>query len=628
METFGAIVAGALFLLPRIAVISLILAAGIWLTAKGVSWFVPQRGDPAPEFDVVGGSAAQNVLLARLLQAEFMHIKQDLASSAGTVDRQLQAWTTEFEETNWKKQSRSVGRQEQLAAQERTQEAKVVPSEIRPPVDLERVSAVVDNLKLLSSEINPANVPDIKIASVELGPVLRWFIDMFRPPSDNKIVIFDESSTALIEGPIVSDSRTVVELDSLTDPKKRTARQIVEPVAYQILTTKLASTEPKIDFGGWAALRDFVIGTKNMAKLVSQPQPGQEDRAEWDKQIEAAALLIEHAGAAARDWRFIALASFLFERSKNFDNAIRLLDRYAELTRGKNEDNRKARLAYLSDRRVESAVERALEGRQRDGAVFAATTAALAKLPSVIAARKLHRLDGASDRARVKIAILSGTKPPWFGLDRPPDILPVEHFLDRHGSELAQVVRTLSPSADVVFVPVGGMSQDSEQGIVSESDLLSALNTTASTDVPVVLLPFGPIKGAAFETALEHLMEAGHLVIVPAGNSGGPEDLVTKALVAESVDPDGRRSEYSSQVKGALGAVGELPVVDLTEAGPTVFVGRGTSYAAAALAAIAVESIARQPALKGGTALRDALINAARPLDTENPPVARVIIPR
>jgi hypothetical protein len=120
------------------------------------------------------------------------------------------------------------------------------------------------------------------------------------------------------------------------------------------------------------------------------------------------------------------------------------------------------------------------------------------------------------------------------------------------------------------------------------------------------------------------------LVIVPAGNDGGPTDLPlgTRVLAAESVEFDGRRSDYSSQVNEALGAIGQLPTVELTEAGPTVLIGAGTAYAAAALAAVAVESIARQPTLKG-TELRDALIHAAaKPVNTKNPPVARVVISR
>jgi hypothetical protein len=56
-------------------------------------------------------------------------------------------------------------------------------------------------------------------------------------------------------------------------------------------------------------------------------------------------------------------------------------------------------------------------------------------------------------------------------------------------------------------------------------------------------------------------------------------------------------------------------MVDLNEVGPTVAVGIGTSFAAAALAAIAVESVARQPKLRG-IALRDALIRAAAQLST------------
>jgi hypothetical protein len=51
--------------------------------------------------------------------------------------------------------------------------------------------------------------------------------------------------------------------------------------------------------------------------------------------------------------------------------------------------------------------------------------------------------------------------------------------------------------------------------------------------------------------------------------------------------------------------------------------GRGTSYASPTLA---VETIARQPALSG-TTLRDALIGAARSMDKDGPPVARVVIP-
>jgi hypothetical protein len=91
-------------------------------------------------------------------------------------------------------------------------------------MDLVRLRAIVENLKLLSREINTANVPDIKIASVELGPVLRWIMDMLRSPSDNKIVIFDESSAALIEGPIISHSKIVLELDPLTEDQKSVQR--------------------------------------------------------------------------------------------------------------------------------------------------------------------------------------------------------------------------------------------------------------------------------------------------------------------------------------------------------------------------------------------------------------------
>lgn len=612
METFGAVVAGALFWLPRIAVISLVLTAVIWAADKGMNWLVPERGDSAPEFEA--GSADQNALYARLLQAEFTQIKDDLASGAATVNRLLQGWTTEFEETNRKKQSLDI---KSAARPAIPGEANVISSEIRAPVDLARVSEVVENLKLLSSAITAAKVPDIKIASVELGPVLRWLVDMLRPASENKVVIFDESSAALVEGPIVSDGRIVLEFEPLTDQKKRTAREIVAPVAYGILASKLASTA-KVDFGSWSALRDFVIGTKNLSKLVSQPHGSDEDNAEWNRQIRDAARLIERAGAAAQAWSFVALASFLFEHSKDFDNAIRVLDRYADFTRGnkKDESAREARLAYLRDRRVESAVASALESKQGDGTVFAVTAATLARLPTVIAARKLHRLDGAPDRTKVKIAIVGDAKPHWFGLDRPPDNVPSEGAFADMGANLALVVRALTPSADVVFVPIAG-----DKGTTSLFELLKALDSLIGKDIPVILLPFGPLGDSpATQRILEVLTQKDQLVVVSA-DGGFPAG----ALAAQAIDLDGKSSGFAPGRKEVLGAVGELPVVSLTEAGPTVFVGK---FASAALAAVAVESVARQPTLKG-SALRDALVKAAtQPKDPKDPPIARVVIPR
>jgi len=547
------------------------------------------------------------------------------------VDRLHDAWTADFDEKSQKKENQlgGVDRQVERVAQASTHsDAKVIPpSQIKIPVDSAGVSKALENLQLLSRAINPRDVPDIKIASVELGPVLRWLVDIFRPSSENKVVIFDESSAALIEGPIIAGGRTILTLGPVANSEKRTALELVEPVTYEILTSKLRSTDPKIDFGNWSALRDFVVGTKKMAKLVSEPRPSQDESHKWHKQVGEAAELIKHAGIDARDWKLITLASFLFERSKDFDNAIQLLDHYAEFTHGNDraEHEREARLEYLRERRVEWAVASALQERRGDGTVFTTTTTALAKLPSMVAARKLHRLDGAP-RDKIKIAIVSGANPPWFGLDRPPDPVPVEDFLDHYGAELAQVVRALSPSADVMFVPVARR----ESGTFSDTDLVSTLEKLTNTDAPVILLPFGPLRGSTMAQALDRLIETGHLVVVPAGNTGDQTEfpLAGKILAAEAVGPDGRRCCYSSQVNGGLGALGELPTVDLTEAGtPTVFVGTGTGYAAAALGAIAVESIARQRTLKG-TALREALINAAHaPIEAKNPPIARVVIP-
>jgi hypothetical protein len=185
---------------------------------------------------------------------------------------------------------------------------------------------------------------------------------------------------------------------------------------------------------------------------------------------------------------------------------------------------------------------------------------------------------------------------------------------DAFGAELALVVRALTPSADVVFVPIDN---------ASHRDLVNALDSLINTNIPVILLPFGQVDDRSQDVirgSLQRIVATGHLVVVSAG-----EGFPTWTIAAQTVDLDGRTSGFTPGREEVLGAVGELPVVRLTEAGPTVFVG---NFASAALAAVAVESIARQPTLRGA-ALRDALIEAAtHPKDPKDPPVARVVIPR
>jgi Subtilase family len=161
---------------------------------------------------------------------------------------------------------------------------------------------------------------------------------------------------------------------------------------------------------------------------------------------------------------------------------------------------------------------------------------------------------------------------------------------------------------------------------------LIALNAAASaSDIPVILLPFGPLNGKVLEEVVSRLTNLGHLIVVPAGNEGTPglvsPSIAGTALVAEGIEPDGKKSSFSSKVPGSLGAIGDLPTVVLTDAGPTVALGSGTSNAAAVLAAIAAETVSRQPDLREAE-LRKALIASARPPEGDVAPIARVAIPR
>ncbi|PWC32036.1 S8 family serine peptidase [Azospirillum sp. TSO22-1] len=640
METFAAVIAWALAWLPRVAVISLVLTAVLWLASQTVKWFIPDSGDPVPEFEMVGQTTADmKTFLPRLLNAEFMRIKADLASGADAVNRQLKAWEREFQETRRRRDSvvedaKRRGERDRTSAQEAPATVnpdmkQVAASDVRGGVDLARVGEALKQLELLSTAITTTDVPDIKIANVELGPVLRWLIDLFRAPSTNKVVVFD-SDFALIEGPIIREGRIILALDTPAPGAQRTAQQMVEPIAYHILSSKLSS-KASIDFGGWTAMRDFVVGAKSLAKLVSEPKPGPAEMATWRADMVKAAQRVESAGVAAREWQFLALASFLFERAADFDNAIRILDRYAELAPATSQDDRKARLEYLRERRVVSAVSAALKTRPAGGAVFAATADSLANLPEIMAVQKLHRLGGVPDGSRVKVALVAGITPPWFGVDRPAEPIPLEGTVDQYGSQLAQTVRALTPLADVVFFPVKEMP--SAKGSIITNELLSALDTAMKSDAPIIILPFGPLLEKIWARVFEKVLEQERLIIVPAGNSG-PEsadisdELASKTLVAESIDVDGTYSGFSSRVPGSLAAVGgALPYVAVTDAGPTVVVGSGTGFAAAALAAVAVETVARQPDLRGA-ALRDALVAAARSSGDYKPKIARVTIPR
>lgn len=634
MLAMSVVIAEFVSLSTRVTVILLFVTAVMRGVGKGIEWLEPPGAEAAPEF--VGDNAEQNALYSRLLQAEFTRIKADLSSGAEMVLRLTESWSKEVE-TSEKRHSLSVARQSQRITLQTdrggpeawaSEQAIIVPVQVTAGVNLARLGSVVDDLQLLSTAINPAKIPEITIANVQWGPVLRWIADLLRSPAESKVAIFDEGSAALIEGPIVSGARAVIDLDVAGDGKKH-LRNVVQPVAYKILASKLAAKNPPVDFGSWTALRDFVEGTRSVSGLVSQPQPAGADRTAWNQKVTAAARQIERAGSSSRDWSFIVVASSLFERAQDHDEAIRVLEQYAEFSRTVRDDDerRMAQLAYLRNRRVESTVAAVIDRREGDGKVYAAAVDALAKLPAVSAARKLHRLDGVPRMPRVKIAIVSGAKPRWFGIDGPPDLVPTDNFLEIYGAGLAQVVRELSPSADIVFVPVN-YSPSEEGGTVVESDVIEALDHAGTGEAPIILLPFGPFRGKIWRAIFTDMLAQGRLVILPAGNSGVGSEPLDGALLVEGLDRAGERSDYSSKVTGSLGAMGEFPFVDLTDGVPTVSTGKGTSYAAAALAAIAAESIARQPGLRGA-ALRDALLRAATtPTDGDKPRVARVAIPR
>jgi hypothetical protein len=632
MDNIAPITNWALFLLPRAALIFLVLTVLVWLSSQTLKWFISDSGDPVPEFEVVGqASADTKTLLPRLLNAEFTRIKADLTSGAAAVELQLKAWEQEFEVA---RQRRELAQQNAKAASVLANAApgneQVAASEVRGGVDLSRVEEATKNLQLLSTTLTPTNVPDIKIASVELGPVLRWLVELFRRPNANKVVVFD-SNFALIEGPIINEKSTILQLDPVEQGAQRTAQQTAEAIAYHILSSKLSSSEFKVDFGGWIAMRDFIVGAKGLARLVSKSQPGPTEMATWREDVVKAAKRIENAGVAAREWQFLTLASFLFERADDFDNAIRVLDRYPELAPQAVRGSREARLDYLRERRVESAVSDALKTQQSGGEVFSAAARALGQMPKMRAIQKLHRLGVPPGTPSVKVALIGGAKPPWFGMDRPAEAIPLEGALDQHGAQLAQIVRALTPSADVTFFPVAA----NEYGGVQTSELLMALENAAGSNAPIILLPFGPLKETAtWGQVFDRILTSGQLVIVPAGHSGSatpenlPDELVSKILVAESIDANGVYSKFSSQVSGALAAVGSvLPSVTITDAGPTVVVGDGTGLAAATLTAVAVETLAREPSLRGAT-LRDALVAASRSLGQNGPKIARVAIPR
>src|SRR4051794_34868486 len=70
------------------------------VSSQTFSWLTSASGDPVPEFNVIGGTADQKDLLAHLVDAEFMRVRGDISVAAAAVERQLEVWTKEFEETS------------------------------------------------------------------------------------------------------------------------------------------------------------------------------------------------------------------------------------------------------------------------------------------------------------------------------------------------------------------------------------------------------------------------------------------------------------------------------------------------------------------------------------------------
>jgi hypothetical protein len=599
-----------------------------------------------PAVEIVGGSrSGQGQMLTHLLGAQLRHIRDDFTRSVRVLNENLGKWQSELtglvekEEQSAAKSLAAARENPNLAAA-----AQQTQPQQRPTFDPVVLEGGLKHLRLFAESLGSTKAPEIRVSGVDFGSVLQWIADRLLPKSEHSLMLVEDNqrSVMLLSGPIFGDGTVDIELGTSNTPLS--PKDIVEPVAYHVLATSLRGMPNNpVDLGEWDAIRYFVRGLTGFANDSALPESTttatiekrKEQRAEIIKMLLLAVDNVRKKNAdQARD--IVSFTAFFAGQTGDHEREADILERNAALfADADSAKTLRLRINLARKRALARAVsEAARTGTPGTGAALTALAPKLISQPSIVAALKQHRLKGGmAERAPqpVRVTILGSAPPTWLGLTAtPPTLMTEKNFMSTYVGSIAQILRTLTPNATLVFIPIGD-EEKQRRGMAGESETVAAIDQAKRSDAEIVVIPLGPLRGKAVETAIRELVAAGKLVILPAGNDGhtdpaatGSAELASLVTYAASIRHDGNLSRFSNTPAGALAVIGEdLPQVVFENDEVRLTDQDGTGPATAVLAAIAVETKIRFPDLSM-TDMPRALRAAAITLPNSKVPIAVV----
>lgn len=451
---------------------------------------------------------------------------------------------------------------------------------------------------------------DMKIGGVEVGGILNWVQRALVRDNSLQLSVQNEKGRAIVSG-AWNGGKDTLWLDVKgegTEPVPND--KIASAVAYALTQRQFAARVREVGAFTVAEFQELLGTLNEVATLQGQVALGRVA----DSDFAALFARIEPLVERTPRWTvLIQLAGKLADNGGKIEKAIDLYSRALKLSEP-NAPVRaelEARIAKLSERLVVPKPK---------PAPLDPTVAALAAWPlnalaveslKMPAAPRIAVLGGVPAKetlAASRVEIIGGGTPE-----------PADPVMGEYIRTVVQAVDLVAPQAKFLFA-----RSRASAGVLSDAQLLAELNTLMSAKPDILLVPFGPLEGAALKKVFSALVSQKILVVVPAGNERGQrapfeaDPLRDKVMTVASVGPDGKPSHFTTAGKSVFWAPGEK--IPVRPVGRAVERRDGTAYSAALAAGVAARVLAEHPGLEPEKLLA-ALRETAQPAGEGKQPV-------
>lgn len=448
---------------------------------------------------------------------------------------------------------------------------------------------------------------ELKFQGVDVGGLLNWAVNSTSMRRVMQITVAEQDGNAIVSGALRPDGKS-----QIYAKVKAENERIVAAVAYSKLRERLIEQQPEFEALDWDDIEALHHTIMSVTRLRARSQVTREDFA---PHYEAITKLI---AKAPRLERLLTLGSEVAMKAGKIDAALAYLDRTNEYLDLKRDELDRQRSSPEDDpdedpdqltREFVTKYNAQVTQRQRIISSYAlpyVETLQSGAQPETVFAEALasHKalltIDTFQKKRGVKVAILAGIperdvvayKYTFLG-----DRIPGKYGLDAYADTVGLIVKTLSPNADLIFVPLGQHSRARRLALYpNEDEIAQAVEKAVQARADIVLIPFTVFGARKKRIETIQKFASSTIVVAPALSTSVQKSMhidisSIPAVFAASVDVDGRFkgatlsfNEERLSYKGALWAPGtRIPRQTADGIWQTTY---GNHFAAAAAAAV------------------------------------------